>query len=117
MAKKVMGPGPKKGFNPNRVLAGKTFGKFLKPGEKSDSYYYEEGVRGGGQGGIKDSKKSLEYKSTPNISGMVKTQRTVVDKKKAAELKAAKMMVGTAATKNKPVLNTKKVVIKAKYPR
>jgi hypothetical protein len=39
------------------------------------------------------------------------------DKKKAAELKAAKMMVGTAATKNKPVLNTKKVVIKAKYPR
>jgi hypothetical protein len=39
------------------------------------------------------------------------------DKKKAAELKAAKMMVGTMATKNKPTLNTKKVVIKAKYPK
>jgi hypothetical protein len=38
------------------------------------------------------------------------------DKKKAAELKSAKMMVGTAAIKNKPTLNTKKVVIKAKYP-
>ena len=38
-------------------------------------------------------------------------------KKKAAEQKASNMMVGTMATKNKPTLNTKKVVIKAKYPR
>jgi hypothetical protein len=64
MAKKVMGPGPKKGFNPNRVLAGKTFGKVLKPGQKSDTYYYEEG--GQGMGGLKRAKDmpSLDKKRT-----------------------------------------------------
>jgi len=74
MAKKVMGPGPKKS---------------VMPGQK------------------------LKEAATTALAA----KKLVSDKKKAAELKAAKMMVGTAATKNKPVLNTKKVVIKAKYPR
>jgi hypothetical protein len=53
MAKKAMGPGPKKGAKVDSMLTGKTFGKVLKPGQKSDTYFYAEGVRGGGQGGIK----------------------------------------------------------------
>jgi hypothetical protein len=53
MAKKAMGPGPKKGMKVDSMLTGKTFGKVLKPGQKSDTYFYAEGVRGGGQGGIK----------------------------------------------------------------
>ena len=73
MAKKVMGPGPKKA---------------AMPGQK------------------------LKEKATAVLA----SKKMASDKKKEAELKAAKMMVGTAATKNKPVLNTKKVVIKAKYP-
>lgn len=56
--------------------------------------------------------KGLQDKATSVLA----TKKMVMDKKKAAEMKAAKMMVGTAATKNKPTLNTKKVVIKAKYP-
>ena len=74
MAKKVMGPGPKKSVMPGA---------------------------------------GLQAKATSALAA----KKLASDKKKAAELKAAKMMVGTAATKNKPVLNTKKVVIKAKYPR
>jgi hypothetical protein len=73
MAKKVMGPGPK---------------KVVMPGQK-----------------LKETATSI-----------LAAKKLAMDKKKAAELKAAKMMVGTAATKNKPVLSTKKVVIKAKYP-
>lgn len=74
MAKKVIGPGPKKA---------------VMPGQK------------------------LKEAATTVLAA----KKLASDKKKAAELKAAKMMVGTAATKNKPTLNTKKVVIKAKYPR
>lgn len=54
----------------------------------------------------------LQAKATSALA----SNKMASDKKKAAELKAAKMMVGAAATKNKPTLRTKKVVIKAKYP-
>jgi hypothetical protein len=74
MAKKVIGPGPK---------------KTVMPGT------------------------GLQAKATSALA----SKKSESDKKKAAELKAAKMMVGTMATKNKPTLNTKKVVIKAKYPK
>ena len=73
MAKKVMGPGPKKSAMPGAGLQAKA-------------------------------------------TSVLASNKMASDKKKAAELKAAKMMVGAAATKNKPTLRTKKVVIKAKYP-
>jgi hypothetical protein len=81
--KKATGPGPKKGFNPTRSIGTKTFGKILKPGQKSDVYYFEEGVVGGGQGGIKNTPKSMQYKSTPDIAGMVKSKRTAASPKKS----------------------------------
>lgn len=55
----------------------------------------------------------LQEKATSTLSAKKKE----TDKKKAAEMNAAKMTVGIAATRNKPVLNTKKVIIKAKYPK
>jgi hypothetical protein len=52
MAKKVMGPGPKKKMQADSRLDSK----------KGDSYFYAEGVRGGGQGGIKSKSLSKEQK-------------------------------------------------------
>lgn len=74
MAKKVMGPGPKKKVD--SMLTGKTFGKVLKPGQKSDTYFYAEGVKGGGQGGIKmkAAAKGLS-KSLPKVGAMVKKKK------------------------------------------
>lgn len=74
MAKKVMGPGSKK--KADSMITGKTFGKVLKPGQKSDTYYYAEGVRGGGQGGIKmkAASKGLS-KSLPKVAAMVKSAK------------------------------------------
>jgi hypothetical protein len=53
---------PKKKFSPNAMLAGKNFGKI--GAEKN--YYYMEGVKGGGQGGIRNQKDmpSLDKKRT-----------------------------------------------------
>ncbi len=57
---------PKKKYSPDSMIAGKTFGKVLKPGQKSDSYTYMENTRGGGQGGIRNKKDmpSLDPKKT-----------------------------------------------------
>lgn len=54
----------------------------------------------------------LQQKATSTLAARKKEN----DKKRAAEMNAAKMTVGIAATRNKPNFNTKGVVVKAKRP-
>lgn len=94
MAKKVMGPGPKKKMQIDSRVDSK----------KGDSYFYAEGVRGGGQGALKtktlnkDQKKGVfsaslvtggsknpvmnPSKNYPSLYGAKKTTATVTKKKK-----------------------------------
>lgn len=90
MAKKVTGPGPKKKFQATNTMV-------TGPGGKV-KYSYAEGVRGGGQGGIKkDDKVFLNPKTkAPMISEMVRAQRTI----KAAP-KVAKNLLGVTSKKKK----------------
>lgn len=69
-----MGSGSNK--KSDSMITGKTFGKTLKPGQKSDTYYYKEGVRGGGQGGIKMKETPRKIsKGLPNVGAMVKSAK------------------------------------------
>jgi hypothetical protein len=75
---KKSGPVSKKSVQADSMLTGKTFGKVLKPGQKSDTYYYAEGVRGGGQGGIKNKPKKTynpAQKMAPAISRKTTTAK------------------------------------------